>query len=158
MSSLDLVIAVVVVAYAVSGYLQGFVVNLVATAGLVLGGLGAIWVVPHLLDRQNGTLTTSLLALGLVIGAAAIGQAIGTYIGTDLRGGLTAGPLRTGDADVVESVPVGQVAQLDEDLVIEVPMPRTNTLYLNTTKGPFKDPAVRAAAREAIDQLLARVA
>ena len=59
MSSLDLVIAVVVVAYAVSGYLQGFVVNLVATAGLVLGGLGAIWVVPHLLDRQNGTLTTS---------------------------------------------------------------------------------------------------
>jgi S1-C subfamily serine protease len=97
-SSLDLVIAVVVVAYAVSGYLQGFVVNLVATAGLVLGGLGAIWVVPHLLDRQNGTLTTSLLALGLVIGAAAIGQAIGTYIGTDLRGGLTAGPLRTVDA------------------------------------------------------------
>ena len=63
MSSLDLVIAVVVVAYAVSGYLQGFVVNLVATAGLVLGGLGAIWVVPHLLDRQSGTLTTSLLSL-----------------------------------------------------------------------------------------------
>ena len=30
------------------------------------------------------------------------------------------------------------------------PMPRTNTLYLNTEKGPFKDPAVRAAAREAI--------
>ena len=67
-------------------------------------------------------------------------------------GTARAAALRTGDADVVESVPVGQVAQLDEDLVIEVPMPRTNTLYLNTTKGPFKDPAVRAAAREAIDR------
>lgn len=98
MSSLDLVIALAVVAYGVSGYVQGLVVNLVATTGLVLGGLGAIWVVPHLLDRQTGSLTTSLLALGIVIGAAAIGQAIGTYIGTDLRGGLTAGPLPALDA------------------------------------------------------------
>ena len=31
-------------------------------------------------------------------------------------------------------------------------MPRTNTLYLNTKKGPFADPAVRAAARAAIDR------
>lgn len=30
-------------------------------------------------------------------------------------------------------------------------MPRTNTLYLNTEKGVFKDAALRAAAREAID-------
>lgn len=30
-------------------------------------------------------------------------------------------------------------------------MPRTNTLYLNTSSGPFADPAFRAAAREAID-------
>ena len=31
-------------------------------------------------------------------------------------------------------------------------MPRTNTIYLNTESGPFTDPAVRAAAREAIDR------
>jgi peptide/nickel transport system substrate-binding protein len=31
-------------------------------------------------------------------------------------------------------------------------MPRTNTLYLNTARGPFADPAVRAAARAAIDR------
>ena len=31
-------------------------------------------------------------------------------------------------------------------------MPRTNTLYLNSKSGPFADPAVRAAAREAIDR------
>lgn len=67
-------------------------------------------------------------------------------------GTARAAALRTGDADVVEAVPVGQVAQLDEDLVVEVPMPRTNTLYLNTRSGPFKDPAVRAAAREAVDR------
>ncbi|MBP2215013.1 ABC transporter substrate-binding protein [Arthrobacter sp. CAN_C5] len=67
-------------------------------------------------------------------------------------GTARAAALRTGTADVVEAIPVSQVAQIDEDLVYEVPMPRTNTLYLNTDSGPFADPAVRAAAREAIDR------
>ncbi len=66
-------------------------------------------------------------------------------------GTARAAALRTGEADVVESVPVGQAAQIDQELLTEVPMPRTNTLYLNTEGGPFADPAVRAAAREAID-------
>ncbi|YCQ24440.1 ABC transporter substrate-binding protein [Arthrobacter sp. Z4-13] len=66
-------------------------------------------------------------------------------------GTARAAALRTGNADIVEAIPVGQVAQIDPALVHEVPMPRTNTLYLNTASGPFADPAVRAAAREAID-------
>ncbi|MPQ97167.1 ABC transporter substrate-binding protein [Modestobacter sp. I12A-02628] len=67
-------------------------------------------------------------------------------------GTARAAALRTGTADVVEAVPVSQVSLLDPDLVHEVPMPRTNTLYLNTASGPFADPGVRAAAREAIDR------
>lgn len=60
--------------------------------------------------------------------------------------------LRTGAADVVEAIPVSQVALLDPELVHEVPMPRTNTLYLNTESGPMSDPGLRAAVREAIDR------
>ncbi|HMR48096.1 MAG TPA: ABC transporter substrate-binding protein [Arachnia sp.] len=67
-------------------------------------------------------------------------------------GTARAAALRTGTADVVEAIPVGQVAQIDPELVHEVPMPRTNTLYLNTETGPFADPAVRAAAADAIDR------
>ena len=67
-------------------------------------------------------------------------------------GTARAAALRTGKADVVEAIPAGQAASIDEDLIIEVPMPRTNTLYLNTETGPFADPAVRAAAREALDR------
>ena len=63
------------VAYAISGYFQGFVVNLIATVGLLFGGLLAVAVVPKLLSGRTPTLTTSLIALGAVIGAAAIGQA-----------------------------------------------------------------------------------
>ncbi|GAB3190696.1 ABC transporter substrate-binding protein [Nesterenkonia suensis] len=67
-------------------------------------------------------------------------------------GTARAAALRTGTAHLVETVPAGQAASIDEDLLHEVPMPRTNTLYLNADSGPFEDPAVRAAAREAVDR------
>ncbi|RKD84237.1 ABC transporter substrate-binding protein [Kushneria marisflavi] len=67
-------------------------------------------------------------------------------------GTARAAALRTGTADVVEAVPVSQVALIDPERVHEVPMPRTNTLYLNTDHGVFSDPAMRAAAREALDR------
>lgn len=59
--------------------------------------------------------------------------------------------LRTGTADLVEAVPVSQVATLDDALLHEVPMPRTCTLYLNTSSGAFADAGLRAAARDALD-------
>ncbi|GAB7305082.1 ABC transporter substrate-binding protein [Clavibacter michiganensis] len=76
--------------------------------------------------------------------------------GIDVRfvpdGTARAAALRTGTADVVEAIPVGQAAQVDPQLLHEVAMPRTNTLYLNTRTGPFADPAVRAAAEAAVDR------
>lgn len=98
MNSLDLIILVVLVGYAVSGFVQGFVVNLVATLGLLAGGLLAVALVPKFLAGGASSLSTSLLALGLVIGVAAIGQAVGTYVGTDLRETVTWRPLRWVDA------------------------------------------------------------
>ena len=67
-------------------------------------------------------------------------------------GTARAAALRTGTADVVEAVPVSQAGLVEPELVHEVPMPRTNTLYLNTASGPFADPAVRAAARAAVQR------
>ncbi|GAA2777675.1 ABC transporter substrate-binding protein [Nonomuraea dietziae] len=66
-------------------------------------------------------------------------------------GTARAAALRTGEADIVEAIPVSQAALLDSRTISEVPMPRTNTLYLNTARGAFKDPGLRAAARAAID-------
>lgn len=60
--------------------------------------------------------------------------------------------LRTGTADIVEAIPVSQAPLLDQALIHEVPMPRTNTLYLNTRNGVMQDPALRAAVREAINR------
>ncbi|MBB1251795.1 ABC transporter substrate-binding protein [Streptomyces sp. OF3] len=75
--------------------------------------------------------------------------------GIDVRfvpdGTARAAALRSGEADIVEAVPVSQASLLEKDQITEVPMPRTNTLYLNTGRGVFRDPAMRAAAREAVD-------
>ncbi|MCD9199619.1 MarP family serine protease [Aeromicrobium wangtongii] len=98
MNSLDVILLVVLVAYAISGYIQGFLVNLVATLGLLAGGLLALAIVPQVLSGDMPTLSRSLLALGLVIGAGGIGQAIGTLIGVGLRNRLTWKPLRSVDA------------------------------------------------------------
>ncbi|MEV8317703.1 ABC transporter substrate-binding protein [Streptomyces sp. NPDC059900] len=59
--------------------------------------------------------------------------------------------LRTGDVDIAEAVPVSQAASLDKGHARETATARTTALQLNTEKGAFKDPALRAAARAAID-------
>lgn len=71
------------------------------------------------------------------------------YVGDGTARGAA---LRTGTADIVEAVPVSQAALIDPALIHEVPMPRTNTLYVNTRKGPLADPALRAAVRGAVDR------
>ncbi|MDK1342312.1 ABC transporter substrate-binding protein [Streptomyces sp. 378] len=66
-------------------------------------------------------------------------------------GTARANALRTGDVDIAESLPVAQVASLDEKDVHEVNTARNTSLYLNTKSGAFTDAGLRAAAREAID-------
>ncbi|MEU3704146.1 ABC transporter substrate-binding protein [Streptomyces anulatus] len=75
--------------------------------------------------------------------------------GVDVRfvadGTARANALRTKDVDVAEYVPISQASLLGDGLVHEFPSARTNGLSLNTERGVFADPAMRAAAREAID-------
>ena len=59
--------------------------------------------------------------------------------------------LRTGTADVVVALPVSQLPEIDPKLVHEISSPRTTALFMNTGKGVFADPSMRAAARAVID-------
>lgn len=66
-------------------------------------------------------------------------------------GTARANALRTKAVDVAEYVPISQASLLGDAFVHEFPSARTNGLSLNTGRGVFADPAMRAAAREAID-------
>ncbi|MEO6470806.1 MAG: MarP family serine protease [Aeromicrobium sp.] len=98
MNLLDVCVIIVLIAYAISGYYQGFVTNLVATMGLLVGGLLAISIIPHVMGNRAPTVMSSLIALAVVVGAAIMGQAIGTYVGTDIRENIAWRPLRWVDA------------------------------------------------------------
>lgn len=104
---------------------------------------------PFELTKVNGASSAALDRYDAYWGDKAKAPGIDVKFVPD--GTARAASLRTGEADIVEAVPVSQAAVLDQDLITEVPMPRTNTLYLNTEKGVFKDASLRAAAREAVD-------
>ncbi|RBP61685.1 peptide/nickel transport system substrate-binding protein [Brevibacterium sanguinis] len=105
---------------------------------------------PFELTKVDGTTSATLDRFEGYWGEKA--RAAGIDVDFVPDGTARAAALRTGEADIVEAIPAGQASSIDEKLLTEVPMPRTNTLYLNNEKGPFTDPAVRAAAREAIDR------
>ena len=66
---LDWLLVVLVLAYAVSGYWQGFISGAFATLGLLLGGLLGIWLAPEVFGDAALALWVSLAALFVCLSA-----------------------------------------------------------------------------------------
>jgi S1-C subfamily serine protease len=97
-NALDWILVVVILAYAVSGYWQGFITGAFATAGLLLGGLFGIWLVPVVLGNASGSAFVSVGSLFIVLGSASLGQALLQMAGTRVRARVTWQPARALDA------------------------------------------------------------
>lgn len=98
MNTLDIVLVLCAVLYALSGYRQGFIVGSTSTLGLLLGGfLGAV-AAPTLLDVFDPGFSVSVAALLIVLAGAFAGQAAGAYGGGQLRRRVTWQPARVVDA------------------------------------------------------------
>lgn len=98
MNLLDWLLVVLVLAYALSGYWQGFITGAFATIGLLLGGLFGIWLAPTALGDANPSLMVSLGALFIVILSASLGQALFQFAGSRIRDRITWQPIRAVDA------------------------------------------------------------
>ncbi|MFA6298497.1 MAG: MarP family serine protease [Nocardioides sp.] len=98
MNALDWLLVLLVLAYALSGYWQGFVTGAFATTGLLLGGLLGVWLAPVALGDAEPSLLVSLGALFIVILSASLGQAAMQYVGTRIRDRITWQPIRALDA------------------------------------------------------------
>lgn len=99
MNSLDIIVLLVALGYGYTGFMQGLTVNLSGMLGLVLLGILAFAAVPKIFgDHSSNEVGTALMALGVVVAAAAIGQAIGTVVGSDIRRGFRSPPMRWLDA------------------------------------------------------------
>ncbi|MGW5931959.1 ABC transporter substrate-binding protein [Streptomyces anulatus] len=104
---------------------------------------------PFTLAEVNGAVGATLERNDAYWGGRA--KAPGVDVKFVADGTARANALRTKDVDVAEYVPISQASLLGDGLVHEFPSARTNGLSLNTGRGVFADPAMRAAAREAID-------
>jgi S1-C subfamily serine protease len=99
---IDLLLAVVLVGYAVSGYRRGAAVGIGSLAGFVGGAALAMWGLPRALERWSAVDTGDLrrlvvLVLGVLL-AAVVGQAIGASVGSRARHRMAPGPARTLDS------------------------------------------------------------
>ena len=98
MNGLDILLVVLLLAYAVSGYWQGFITGAFATAGLLVGGLFGIWLAPILLGNAESSVWVSLGALFIVLLGASFGQALMQFVGSRIRAKVTWQPARALDA------------------------------------------------------------
>ncbi|MGW1781090.1 ABC transporter substrate-binding protein [Streptomyces sp. NPDC002143] len=104
---------------------------------------------PFELTKVTGTTVADLDRFDDYWGGRA--QASGIDVRFVADGTARANALRTGQVDLAEAIPVAQAATLDAKTRRETATTRTTSLQLNTKSGVFKDPALRAAARAAVD-------
>ncbi len=98
MNALDIVLLVLALVYALSGYQQGFLVGAASTCGLLVGGLFGVEITPTVLDQFDQSLSVSVLALLAVLVCAFIGQGVGALVGARIRRRVTWQPARVVDA------------------------------------------------------------
>lgn len=96
MNQLDLLLVILMVSAVVGGYRLGFLARATSWIGLVIGLLMASYFLPKIVDSLRGYEPSSrfLIAAGIFLGAAFLGQALGLVLGANLHRALPLGPLR----------------------------------------------------------------
>ena len=102
LSVLDLLLIVLLLSYAVTGYRQGLVVSVLSLAGFLTGGAIAMWLLPIGIDAWDALRGSPLLrAIVLIAGVfilASAGQAIAVTAGGSLRSRLKVKPVQRFDS------------------------------------------------------------
>ncbi len=96
MNWLDLVLLVLIAAYAWTGWIHGFVSNLFSAGGLLIGFLVGIGLAPQLFGDSSGDATSAVMSIAFVFLCAGVGNFLGTMIGRAAK--IRRGKARTVDA------------------------------------------------------------
>jgi S1-C subfamily serine protease len=133
---LDLILLVVVAAFAVSGYRQGFIVGILSFFGFVGGALLGAEFGPSISRALVGGQTQQdVIAVVLLVGFAVIGQFIASSIGAAMRSTVTwhsATVLDSVGGSVVSAVSVLLIAWVVGSVLIQSPFPVVDTQVNNS--------------------------
>ncbi|MEU4641152.1 MarP family serine protease [Micromonospora sp. NPDC023814] len=97
MSAVDLVLLLLMLVFAISGYRQGFVIGVLSFSGFFLGALVGLQVGPLLAQQFVDSGTRVLISLVAVFGLAVVGQALAGWVGSHLRKVITSDVGRRAD-------------------------------------------------------------
>lgn len=98
MDLLDILLLLVVLAYAASGYRRGLVAGCVSLAGFVGGAVVGVWALPWVMDLvERGTTGATVAAVLTVLLPAVVGHELAGRLALRLRRELDRGPLRVAD-------------------------------------------------------------
>ncbi|MFG1774908.1 MarP family serine protease [Micromonospora sp. NPDC049051] len=89
MSAVDLVLLLLMLVFAISGYRQGFVIGVLSFSGFFLGALVGLQLGPLLAQQFVDSGTRVLISLVAIFGLAVVGQAITGWLGSHLRKTIT---------------------------------------------------------------------
>src|SRR3954451_6666673 len=98
MDLLDLLLLLVCVGFALSGYRQGFLIGVLSFLGFLGGGVLGAKYAPNLHSSFGGHGDSALFGLLVVFVAATVGQLLATAGGVALRRRITWQPARTVDS------------------------------------------------------------
>ncbi|MGW2643794.1 MarP family serine protease [Streptomyces sp. NPDC001393] len=137
MDLLDLVLVLVILVYAASGYRRGLVAGCVSLAGFVGGAVVGVWVLPWVTGLvERGTAQATALAVVTVLVPAVVGHELAGRLALRLRGELDRGPLRVLDGlggAAANSVAVLIVAWVAASVLGAAPSQTLNTAIRNST-------------------------
>ena len=98
MDLLDILLLLVILAYAASGYRRGLVAGCVSFAGFVGGAVIGVWVLPWMMDLATPeTTAATVTAVLTVLVPAVVGHELAGRLALKLRRELDRGPLRVAD-------------------------------------------------------------
>lgn len=98
MDLLDILLVLVILAYAASGYRRGLVAGCVSLAGFVGGAIIGVWVLPWMMDLVTpGSTSATVTAVLTVLVPAVVGHELAGRLALRLRRELDQGPLRIAD-------------------------------------------------------------
>ncbi|GAB3130467.1 acid resistance serine protease MarP [Tsukamurella serpentis] len=103
----DLLVVILMVVAAVSGYRQGAAASVLAFIGVVLGATAGVLLAPHVLGSVQDARGRLLLGVGLLAGLVIIGELSGMVLGRAVRSSIRSPGLRAADSGVGAVVQVG---------------------------------------------------
>lgn len=95
---IDIVLAILIIVAAVSGYRQGVLASVMSLVGLVIGAVAGILVAPRVISSIDDAQARLLVGIGVLILLVIIGEIAGMVIGRSMRQRLRSTPVRTVDS------------------------------------------------------------